>query len=107
MPTKLVNATLDLRNGLIDEATHAARLEERRDYEIRPKAKPDDGGHVRMRCPASSPNAVVRCELKPGSEGHSIKPKVRILVTDILATHTPKICSQQSVTLPPEVGAKF
>jgi hypothetical protein len=28
-------------------------------------------------------------------------------VTDALRNHTPKICDQQSITLPPEAGAKF
>jgi len=107
MPPSLVNATRDLRNGLVDEATHAARIEERRAYQVRRKGKPDADGHVRVYCPAASPNPVVRCELKPASEGPSGKVKVRIPVTDVLTTHRPKICSQQSITLPPEAGAKF
>jgi len=106
-PTALVNATSDLRKGLIDESTHAARIEERRAYQIRRKGRPDADGHVRVYCPAASPNPVVRCELKPASEGPSGKVKVRIPVTDVLATHRPKICTQQSITLPPEAGAKF
>jgi hypothetical protein len=28
-------------------------------------------------------------------------------VTDVLRTHTPKICAQQSITLPPSAGAKY
>ena len=32
MPESLINATLDFRNGLIDEATYQARIEERRAY---------------------------------------------------------------------------
>ena len=50
---------------------------------------------------------MVRCELKPASEGHAHKPKVRIPVTDVLRNHSPKICTQESLTLPPEAGAKF
>jgi hypothetical protein len=107
MPLSLVNATLELRKGLIDEVTHAARIEERRAYQMRRKTMPDADGHVRVYCPAASPNPVARCELKPASEGPSDKVKVRIPVTDVLATHRPKICSQQSITRPPEAGAKF
>jgi len=59
------------------------------------------------RCPASNPNPVVCCELKPKSEGPSTRGRPRIPVTDALRNHTPKICAQQSITLPPEAGAKF
>ncbi len=68
MPTAQVNATLDFRNDLIDEGTYADRIKERRAYQRRPKARPDADGHTRMRCPASTPTPLVRCELKPGSE---------------------------------------
>ena len=32
---------------------------------------------------------------------------MRIPVTDVLAAHPPKICTQGSITLPPDAGAKF
>ena len=32
MPESLINATLDFREGVIDEATHATRIEVRRNY---------------------------------------------------------------------------
>ena len=107
MPDSLINATKEFRKGMIDEATHRARIEERRRYQIRTKGLPDADGHVRMRCPASQPVAMVRCPNKPASEGGDGKVRLRIPVTDALALHPPKICSQQSVTLPPEAGAKF
>jgi hypothetical protein len=107
IPTSLVTATLDFRNGTIDQETHAARIEERRRYQIRPRSRPDAEGHIRMRCPASNPDPVVRCEQKPRSEGASPKAKVRIELTHLLRDHPPKICTQESVTLPPESGAKY
>jgi hypothetical protein len=107
MPETLVSATLDFRKGLIDEATHLARIEERRGHQIRPKARADADGHTRMRCPASKPAPVVRCELKPGSEGPAPTAKVRIPVTDVLRIHRSRVCTQESVTLPPEAGAKY
>jgi hypothetical protein len=107
IPETLINATVDFRKGLIDEAAHRARIEERRGYRIRMKASPDADGHTRMRCPASKPAPTVRCELKPASEGGAGLARVRIPVTDALRVHRPKICSQESVTLPPEAGAKY
>ena len=106
MPESLINATVDFRKGVIDESTHAARIEERRRYQMRPKARPDDDGHVRMVCPAAGPAPQVRCELKPKSEGGDGKARTRIAVTDVLRLHQPKVCTQQSVTVPPEIGAK-
>src|SRR5665213_635797 len=107
MPESLIKATLDFRNGVIDEATHAARIEERRNYQMRPKARPDADGHVRMVCPAASPAPRVRCSLKPKSEGGDGQARTRIQVTDVLALHQPKVCTQQSITVPPEAGAKY
>ena len=107
MPETLINATKQFRKGVIDEVTHRARIEERRRYQIRTKGVPDAAAHVRMRCPASQPAPTVRCANKPASEGGDGKARLRIPVTDALALHPPKICSQQSVTLPPEAGAKF
>jgi hypothetical protein len=107
MPEPLINATVEFRKGLIDEATHQARIEERRRHQIRAKALPDADGHTRMRCPAAKPAPVARCELKPHSEGGAAQAKVRIPVTDILRLHRPKVCTQESVTLPPEAGAKY
>ena len=108
IPESLINATLDLPEGLIDEATHAARIEERRNYQMRPKASPDPDGHQRLVCPASGPTPRARCALKPKSEGGNGQARTRIQVTDVLALHhPPKVCTQQSVTLPPEEGAKY
>jgi hypothetical protein len=72
-----------------------------------PKAGPDAEGHVRLRCPASNPAPVARCDLKPASVRPSTQGRVRIPVTAAVSAHPPNICSQQSVTVPPEAGAKF
>jgi hypothetical protein len=103
----LINATLDFRKGTIDEATHAARIEERRRYQLRPNGHQDTEGHARMLCPAAGPAPKVRCELKPKSESGKGKVRTRIPVTDSLRAHRPKVCSQLSVTVPPEPGAKY
>jgi hypothetical protein len=41
MPESLIDTTLEFQKGLIDEATWATRIEERRSYQMRPKANPD------------------------------------------------------------------
>jgi hypothetical protein len=107
MPESLINATKDLRDKKIDDATHGARIEERRHFAIRVKGRPDSDGHVRVMCPAAGSAPVVRCKLKPKSEGGTGKVRTRIPVTDVLATHPPKICTQGSITIPPEAGAKY
>ena len=53
------------------------------------------------------PAPLVRCEQKPRSEGASPKAKVRIRLTHLLRDHPSKICTQESITLPPEIGAKY
>jgi hypothetical protein len=63
--------------------------------------------HQRLICPAGGPAPRVRCALKPKSEGGDGRARPRIPVTDVLNRHTPKVCLQQSVTLPPNEGAKF
>ncbi len=107
LPESLINATKDFRDGKIDEATHRARIAERQRLAIRMKSQPDADGHLRVMCPAASPAPQVRCLLKPASEGGNGKVRTRIPVTDVLAAHPPKICTQGSITLPPEAGAKF
>ena len=107
IPEVLVTCTYDHRKGLIDDATYEARLAERRNYLILTKDSPDQSGHRRMRCPASNPNPVARCELKPGSKRPSTRGRITIPVRDALGVSAPKICAQQSITVPPEAGAKY
>jgi hypothetical protein len=107
IPKVLIEATIDHRNGVIDEPTNRARLEERWRYLILPKAGPDAEGHVRLRCPAADPVPVARCGLKPASVRPSTQGRLRIPVTAAVVDHPPTICTQQSVTVPPEAGAKF
>ena len=103
----LINATKDFLDGKIDEATHRARIAERQRLAIRARSQPDADGHLRVMCPAAAPAPQVRCQLKPASEGGNGKVRTRIPVTDALAAHPPKICTQGSITLPPDAGAKF
>jgi hypothetical protein len=107
IPQPLIDATLDFREGRIDEATYRTRLEERWNYLARPKAKPDAEGHVRLACPAANPWPVVRCELKPASVRTENRGRLRIAVRPDVRANPPPSCTQQSVTIPPEAGAKY
>jgi hypothetical protein len=107
VPAPLKNATIDYRAGRIDEATWHARIEARRAYRTRPKANPDAEGHQRDLCPASDRAPTAGCELKPRSIKQTTSATTRIPVTDELRSNPAKICQQQSVTFPPDAGAKL
>ena len=107
MPAALINATSDYRAGRIDETTWHTRIEARRDFLLRPKAKPDAEGHIRYLCPASDGAPTGRCELKPRSIERTTSATTRIPVTDELRANPPEICTQQTVTFPPTAGAKL
>jgi hypothetical protein len=107
IPKALTDATFDLRKGSIDEPTYRARLAEREQYRARPIARPDSDGHVRLQCPASNPWPMAQCDLKPSSVRPETRGRVRIPVSASLIQSPPPSCTQQSVTIPPEAGAKF
>ena len=110
MPEPLIQATLDWRQGLIDEEMHHKRIEARRTFEAKPKGKSFDGGHQRYSCPASQGAPTAWCELKPKTdtrlENLNQELRKRIRPTEELKARPPKCCSQESVTIPPAAGAK-
>ncbi|MCE7005054.1 hypothetical protein LWC34_19800 [Kibdelosporangium philippinense] len=103
MPTPLVETTRHFRDEHHDEATWRRHLAARAAYELRPKASPDAEGHQRMLCPAAGPAPTVRCPLKKPSMRHTAKPTVNPAASPV---EPPQICSQQSITVPPQAGAK-
>jgi len=107
IPSDLIEATALYRTNQIDEATWHRRLEARRPYSLRPKANMDDEGHQRLLCPAAGTAPTARCDLKPSSMTNRTDGKTRIFLVDETPAHAPKICTQASVTFPPEAGAKF
>ncbi|GAB3497145.1 hypothetical protein [Amycolatopsis cihanbeyliensis] len=103
MPTGLIDATRDVRQQRVDEGTWRHRLAARRAYELRPKTQPDEEGHQRMLCPAAGQTPTVRCPLKRPSMRFTAKPTVTPAASPV---EPPAVCAQQSVTIPPEAGAK-
>ena len=67
MPEVLVCASLDLREGRVDEDVYRQRLAARADYALTRKSGPDADGYERFSCPAQGPRPKVRCPLRPSS----------------------------------------
>jgi len=107
IPKNLINATIDYRAGRIDQETYTARIEERRKVRARPKTAPDPDGYVRLQCPAAGASPVARCPLKPRSERKAKGVRVRISPSAELQSRPPSSCSQETVTIPPNEGAKL
>lgn len=102
LPEHLVNATIDFRNGVIDEDTWQQRLEQRRRYALRPKERPDADGRVRLMCPAVGPSATAACPLKPTRDKAGKTP-----ITAVPENPGPICTNLVSVTFPVEAGAKY
>lgn len=107
IPRKLISATIDLRAGHIDDAVYQQRIAARADFRLRPHGHPDDEGHIRMLCPAAGGSPTVKCELKPRSTRQTKTGRRRIDLNDQLRNHPPKICRQQTITVPPEAFDRF
>ncbi|MGC8498743.1 MAG: hypothetical protein ACP5OV_04500 [Acidimicrobiales bacterium] len=99
MPEVLLAATLDLRNGRVDDATYRARITARADYALRRKSGPDADGYERFACPALG-HPKVRCELRPTS-------LLAIGKRPVTSPETPPLlCSQSASTIAPDVAAR-
>ena len=82
----------------------AKQLDNRTHYLLKQKEAPRPNGSVVMRCPALGPGASVECPLRP------VQPRTRKGVrTQVLnpPSPRPKVCTQTSITIPVEVGAKY
>ena len=99
MPEVLVAATLDLRNGRVDDETYRARIAARADYALRRKSGPDADGYERFSCPALG-HPKVRCALRPTSllafGGRPVTPPLQ----------PPLLCTQSAITIAPDVAAR-
>jgi hypothetical protein len=102
MPEALVNATIDLRAGRIDTATYQARIAARVDFALRRKSGPDADGYERFMCPAGGDRPKVRCALRTPS----LSALGRLTVS-APPFEPPALCRQSSITIAPDVGARF
>ncbi|MCM3578405.1 hypothetical protein M3686_09720 [Micrococcus luteus] len=112
MPAPLVNATKDhmLRKEsdpeYIDEATYRRRIEQRKQYELHLKERPDAEGVARYACPAVGPSATVSCPRRKEHPKAADKPKGRVLKV-MLVNPAPRVCEQQSMKISPLEGEKY
>lgn len=108
MPDALIEATTAHREGLIDDATYYRRIEQRRQYLLRPKERPNPDGAVPMMCPASGPNRTVACPLKRSSMVASATGRTALTVIQNPPSEPDRICTNKtSVTIPLAAGAKY
>jgi hypothetical protein len=80
-----------------DDETFYIRRNARRDYELRPKEKPDEKGRVPMMCPALGDSPTVTCPLRELSKNAVDKERTAIEEDD-LPSFMDKICKQHSVS---------
>ncbi|TCK59230.1 hypothetical protein [Curtobacterium sp. PhB136] len=108
MPISLQMASRHVKDGDIDEVTYRARIDERENWEVRPKARPNPDGSVTMMCPASGDSPRVKCPLKKARARVS---EAKLLTMDEVdpsepgypvGDDRPLICCQDSVKFPKE-----
>jgi hypothetical protein len=101
MPEDLVAASVDGRRGAIDAATHDARIAARRSWRLPRKEGPDHDDYERFSCPALEGHLC--CSLRPASRGRAVGA-VPVLNP---AQRPDKVCTQSSITIAPDVGARY
>lgn len=107
MPAQLIEVSRDLNrpdtdSNKIDKETWRNRVNARLPYLLPAKGKPDGEGHQRRMCPASA--GKTQCPLKPSSLGTD--PKLPLVNPVPSPVGPPRICTQTSITIAPEHGAK-
>jgi len=102
MPEPLVSASADLRHGVIDGATHSARIAARASWRLVRKEGPDQDGYERFACPARGDHPHLCCPLQPASAQRAVG-KIPVLSAP---ADPPKICTQSALTIAPDIGAR-
>ena len=102
MPEDLVQASADKRAGRLGEVTYKARISAREQWRLVRKEGPDEDGYERFSCPALGPHPHLCCPLRPSSAIAALA-KVPVLSPPELP---PKACTQGSVTISPDIGAR-
>jgi hypothetical protein len=105
IPAPLIETTADLYNERIEPADWQQRIAARAPYRLVPKQAPDPEGFQRHQCPATA--GRVHCPLKPPlPPDHPKRHLLPIIDPEPSPVGPPKICQQDSITIPPEAGAK-
>lgn len=107
MPELLIDATKKVRKGAITNGEWRDLIDEREDYLIRPKEKPDERGRTPMVCPARGPRPTVSCAL---AEVHGAQPNDSdtVIYSPPVKDKQDLICTNKSsVSFPARAGAKL
>jgi hypothetical protein len=102
MPEDLVSASVDLRAGTIEAATHAARITARRSWRLVRKGGPDKDGYERHGCPGRGEHPHLCCPLQPTAADKALG-QIPVLAPPL---DPPKVCTQSAVTIAPDIGAR-
>jgi hypothetical protein len=102
MPEALIAATAEHRTGEISDELLRTRLAARADYRLPKKAGPDPDGYERYTCPATGAHPHLCC---PARE-HSLTLGIGRLPV-FPPSPAPSICCQATITVAPDVGARF
>lgn len=100
MPEPLVTAGGDQRAGVIEETLFKERIDARRPWRLVRKQGPDHDGYERFCCPAQGEHPHLCCPLRPGARALG---KVPVTAPPEVP---PRVCTQSSVTIAPDVGAR-
>jgi len=102
MPEDLISASSSKRAGTIDEKTYSSRISARAAWRLVRKQGPDADGYERFACPAQGEHPHLSCPLRPESAALALG-KVPVLSPPAVA---PKVCTQSSITVAPDIGAR-
>ncbi|MFD7871521.1 hypothetical protein ACFV3I_13615 [Microbacterium sp. NPDC059771] len=96
-PKPLLNATPDRLGDVIDVATHRARIEERKAFQLHVKEKSKvAGGKVMLRCPALGPSPTVTCPLREMMLGAAKKARPEVEPETLEEEFLDTICKKHS-----------
>jgi hypothetical protein len=103
LPEPLITATTRLRDHAIDRDLYDQQIAARCPYQLNHKDGPDADGYQRLSCPATGHHPGLICPLRQRSlSPRDGRPKV------LQPPDEPtKICRQTSITIRPDVGARY
>jgi hypothetical protein len=103
LPEPLITATTRLRDHAIDRDLYDQQIAARCPYQLNHKDGPDADGYQRLSCPATGHHPGLICPLRQGSlSPRDGRPKI------LQPPDEPtKICRQTSITIRPDVGARY
>lgn len=116
MPQKLIDASRDylMRSGkdphAISGQEYMSRIKERTRYQLKTKQSLDADGYARYSCPALGKDPSVKCKLRLDDMRREALDRpipMAPLLLSIKNEPLQPICTQKSITIPLDAGAKY